>query len=110
MSNLLRKKEKRESKSGLNLPNLLLYNAGNANPSLSTTTTTIANAVVNSTSTSTIPRSDSDTISDIRGINERLMSKSSLNSSSSAGKPSPSNRVFDNFSLDNIITPGNIMV
>jgi len=105
MSNLLRKKEKRESKSGLNLPNLLLYNAGNANPSLSTTTTTIANAVVNSTSTSTIPRSDSDTISDIRGINERLMSKSSLNSSSSAGKPSPSNRVFDNFSLDNIITP-----
>ena len=108
MSNLLKKKEKEGSNSSLNLPNLLLFNKGNANPSLSTTTTTITNATVNSTSTSTMPHSNSDTLSDIRGINERLMNKSNISSSSSLNKP-PSTRFFDNFSLDNMIIPGNIL-
>ncbi|KAG4087450.1 DUF254-domain-containing protein [Neocallimastix lanati (nom. inval.)] len=114
MSNLfkenLKKKEKENSSissnSGLNLSNLLLFNSGNVN-TLSTTTTTITNAIVNSTSTSSLSHSENDTISDIRGINERLINNKSTISNSSSSKYSQSTKLFENFSLDNLITPDN---
>jgi len=111
MSNTLKENLKRQEKesissnSGLNLSNLIFYNSGNAIPTLSTTSTTIANAVVNSTSTSNISNSNSDTISDIRGINELLINNKSNLSHSSSSKYTQSNKIFDNFSLDNFISP-----
>ncbi|ORX75692.1 DUF254-domain-containing protein [Anaeromyces robustus] len=111
MSNLLKENLKKQEKdglssnAGLNLSNLVFYNSGNATSTLSTTSTTIANAVVNSTSTSNISYSNSDTISDIRGINERLIRNKSNLSNSSSSKYTQSNKIFDNFSLDNLISP-----
>ncbi|ORX60902.1 DUF254-domain-containing protein [Piromyces finnis] len=101
--NLKRKEKDNESiSSNSGLSNVLLLNVNNPNPTLSITTTTITNAIVNSSSTSTIQRSNSDTISDIRGINERLMNKSTISRSSS--KNLQSSKLFENFSLDNLIS------